>query len=285
MKTLTVSTLVLIVATAGAQAQLGGVTETAGSVRQSTELGLDPTLDSADVRGVGNGLSRIDQMRADRARRAARRASQAAEDAAPQASASAQAGAEASAAAVADTSAERVVGASAAADAHAAADAAVQPGTTPSLPQRVEPAVRDRVGEARARIETTSLPAPQSGAVVRADIPETPDVSVETPAPRVAVSTPAPAVRQSRTVYVAPAPAPLPSRSTRVETRTEIVRETTGARSVDPAPANRPDAPGPVRRVAGAAVEHGLPLCIAALLILGLILAARELTRPRGRSA
>ncbi|WP_323761618.1 hypothetical protein [Maricaulis sp.] len=274
MKTLTVSTLVLIIATAGAQAQLGGVTETAGSVRQSTELGIDPALQGDLVPGT-RGLSRIEQARADRARRAARRAARAAAEAAPQGSTSAMAGAEASA--MAET-AEPAASAALAASTDATAQT-----TTPAVPQPRPVAVSRRANAIRSNVETTALPAPQADAVVRAAAPALPDVAVNAPAPRVTVAAPAPVVRESRTVYVAPAPAPVSSRSSRVETRTEIVREA-------PAPSRPATTPSDSRsvsisQVASNVARNGFPLCIAALLVLGLILAAREVTRPRGRSA
>ena len=273
MKTLTVSSLVLIIATAGAQAQLGGVTETAASVRQSTELGVDPAL-QGDLVPTTRGLSRIDQMRADRARREARRAARSASEAAPEAAASTVVNAEANA--MADA-AEPAASAALSAGADASAQA-----TTPTVPQPDTAAVRSRANAVRSNVETTALPAPQADTVIRAAAPTVPDVAVNAPAPRVNVATPTPVVRDSRTVYVAPAPAPAPRRSTRVETRTEIVREASAPSQ--PAPAQEPNRSVSFSRLASNAAEHSFPLCIAALLILGLILAAREVTRPRGRS-
>ncbi|CAN0295306.1 unnamed protein product [Discosporangium mesarthrocarpum] len=270
MKTLTVSSLVLIIATAGAQAQLGGVTETAASVRQSTELGVDPALQGDLVPGT-RGLSRIDQMRADRARREARRAARSASEAAASTVVNAEANAMADA-----------VEPAASAALSAGADASAQ-ATTPTVPQPDTAAVRSRANAVRSNVETTALPAPQADTVIRAAAPTVPDVAVNAPAPRVNVATPTPVVRDSRTVYVAPAPAPAPRRSTRVETRTEIVREASAPSQ--PAPAPAPNRSVSFSRLASNAAEHSFPLCIAALLILGLILAAREVTRPRGRAA
>ncbi len=83
MKTLALTSLVAVLMTSTAQAQLGGVAETTGSVSQ--QLDVSPTGLSGQTGLAGDltlqpGMSRIDRMRLERAERAARRAARAASE-------------------------------------------------------------------------------------------------------------------------------------------------------------------------------------------------------------
>lgn len=215
MKTLALTSLVAVLMSSTAQAQLGGVAETAGAASQQLEVSRSGLSGQTDLSGslrAQPGLSRIEQARLDRAERAARRAARAAANAEanlPEAEAPAMPDVEAIAEArpePADIEISRLTAPAARAEALVetvpeAPEVEVQTLSAPTLPARAEvavPAPRATV------VQGSSRPAYVSRETVvytehrHRDVPAEP-APAETRSAEIAVtetrSTPAPAVR------------------------------------------------------------------------------------------
>lgn len=260
MKTLALTSLVAVLMSSTAQAQLGGVAETAGAASQQLEVSRSGLSGQTDLSGnlrVDPGLSRIEQMRLERAQRAARRAARAA----------------------------------------ANAEASLPEAEAPAMPD-VEAIAEARPEPADIEISRLTAPAARAEALVET-VPEAPEVEVETlsaptlparaevavPAPRATVvqgsSRPAYVSRET-VVYTEHRHRDVPAEPAPAETRSAEIA-VTETRST-PAPAVRTgneNRSGPV----STGERTWFPLACGASLIALLLALAALLGRRKRRSA
>lgn len=265
MKTLALTSLIAVLMSSTAQAQLGGVAETAGAASQQLEVSRSGLSGQTDLSGslrAQPGLSRIEQARLDRAERAARRAARAA------------ANAEAN-----------------------LPEANLPEAEAPAMPD-VEAIAEARPEPADIEISRLTAPAARAEALVET-VPEAPEVEVQTlsaptlparaevavPAPRATVvqgsSRPAYVSRET-VVYTEHRHRDLPAEPAPAETRSAEIA-VTETRST-PAPAVRSgneNRSGPV----ATGERSWFPLACGASLIALLLALAALLGRRKRRSA